>query len=252
MGNFGHISEALDNLGEGMRLSEVNHERYWLPRLPNTLGWLHADIFDFEEALRLNREGAAIARELKFPEGEANSYVNLAADYLVLGEPERAKPHLLAAERVLQEDAWFRWLYNIRLQEKFAEYWMAKGDLQRAASYAATALEMARNTRRRKHIAWAQKLLGDVAAMEERHEQAVQDYEAGLSALKDHPCPSVEWKIMLSLANSNESLHKSDEAERCRALARELMRRLAESISEYRLRTTFLRSKPARDLRVRM
>jgi hypothetical protein len=88
--------------------------------------------------------------------------------------------------------------------------------------------------------------------MEERHEQAMQDYEAGLSALKNHPCPSVEWKIMLSLANSNESLHKSDEAERWRALARELMRRLAESISEYRLRMTFLRSKPARDLRVRM
>ena len=51
--------------------------------------WLHADIFDFEEAFRLNQEGAAIARELKFPEGEANSYINLAANYLVLGEPER-------------------------------------------------------------------------------------------------------------------------------------------------------------------
>ena len=36
MGNFGRISEALENLGEGMRLSEVNHECYWLPRLPNT------------------------------------------------------------------------------------------------------------------------------------------------------------------------------------------------------------------------
>ena len=45
MGNFGRISDALRDLREGMRLSEVNHERYWLPRLPNTLGWLHADIF---------------------------------------------------------------------------------------------------------------------------------------------------------------------------------------------------------------
>jgi tetratricopeptide (TPR) repeat protein len=252
MGNFGRISEALDNLGEGMRLSEVNHECYWLPRLPNTLGWLHADIFDFEEAFRLNQEGAAIARELKFPEGEANSYINLAANYLVLGEPERAKDHLLAAEGMLEGDAWFRWVYNIRLQAKFAEYWMARGDLQRAATYIAASLELARSTKRRKHIAWAQKLLGDVAAMEERHEQAVHDYEAGLSALKDHPCPSVEWRILLSLSNSKESLHKSDEAHRCRALAQELMRRLAESISEGRLRTTFLRSKPARDLRVRM
>ena len=28
---------------------------YWLPRLPNTLAWLHSEMFDVEEALRLNR-----------------------------------------------------------------------------------------------------------------------------------------------------------------------------------------------------
>jgi tetratricopeptide (TPR) repeat protein len=252
MGNFGRISEALDNLREGMRLSEVNHERYWLPRLPNTLGWLHADMFDFEEALRLNKEGATISRQMNFPEGEANSHVNLASNFLVLGEPARAREHLLAAKHVLQAEAWFRWVYNIRLQAQFAQYWIAKGNLQRATSHAAASLELARRTKRRKHIAWAQKLLGDVATMEERHEPAVHEYEAGLRALKDHPCPSVEWKILLSLANLKKNLHRSDESEKCRVLARERMRLLADSISDSRLRTTFLKSKPARDLRVRM
>ena len=61
-----------------------------------------------QEALRLNDEGAVIARELKFPEGEANSHVNLATNYLVLDQPERAKEHLDAAERALQDDKWFR------------------------------------------------------------------------------------------------------------------------------------------------
>jgi hypothetical protein len=91
-----------------------------------------------------------------------------------------------------------------------------------------------------------------VATKEERHEHAVHEYEAGLRALKGHPCPSVEWKILLSLANSKKSLHRSDESEKCRALARERMRRLADSISDSCLRTTFLKSKPARDLRLRM
>jgi len=252
MGNFGRISEALRDLREGMRLSEVNHERYWLPRLPNTLGWLHADVFDFKQAFRLNQEGAAIARELKFPEGEANSHVNLAGNYLTLGESERAKEHLDIAERVLQGDKWFRWVYQTRLQAQYAQYWITNGDSQRAASYAAASLESARTTRRRKHIAWARKLLGDVAAIEERHNDAADEYEAGLRALKGHPCPSVEWKILLSLARLKACLHESDASEEYLNRSREVMRRLAESICENSLRAAFLKSKVARDLKLRL
>jgi tetratricopeptide (TPR) repeat protein len=252
MGNFGRISQALGDLREGMRLSEVNHERYWMPRLPNTLGWLHADIFDLKEALRLNQDGAAIARELKFPEGEANSHVNLAGNYLTLGEPDRAKEHLDAAERALQGDNWFRWVYQIRLQAQHAQYWLVKGDSRRAASYATASLDLARTTMRRKHMAWAQKLLGDVAVMEERHEDAADEYEAGLRALKGHPCPSVEWKLMLSLARLKDCLNESDASEEYLNLAREVMRSLAESISDSGLRATFLKSKPARDLKLRI
>ena len=252
MGNFGRISDALRDLREGMRLSEVNHERYWLPRLPNTLGWLYADVFAFEEALRLNEEGAAIARELKFPEGEANSHINLAANYLVLGEPQRAKEHLDTAERALQDDNWFRWVYQIRLQAQYAQFWITKGDPARAALHAVASLDMARTTRRRKHIAWARKLLGDVAVIEERPEDAAHEYEAGLDVLKGHPCPSVEWKIALSLARLKACLHQANASEEYLNLSREVMRRLAESISDNGLRATFVTSKPARDLRLRL
>lgn len=37
LGSFGRLSDSLADLREAMRLSELNHERYWLPRLPNTL-----------------------------------------------------------------------------------------------------------------------------------------------------------------------------------------------------------------------
>jgi tetratricopeptide (TPR) repeat protein len=252
MGNFGRISDALRDLREGMRLSEVNHERYWLPRLPNTLGWLHADVFAFEEALRLNKEGAAIARELRFAEGEANSHVNLASNYLVLGEPERAKEHLDAAEQASRGENWFRWLYQIRLQAQYAQFWIARDDPRRAASYAAASFDLARSTRRRKHIAWAHKLLGDVAVREERHEDAAQEYEAGLQVLRGHPCPSVEWKIALSLARLKACQHQSDASEEYLNLSRDVMRRLAQSISDDGLRATFVKSKPARDLRLRI
>ena len=100
LGNFGRLSDSLADLREGMRLSEINHERYWLPRLPNTLAWLHSEMFDVEEALRLNREGSIIAREMNFPEGDVNSQINLALNYLGLDEPNSAREHLARGRNV--------------------------------------------------------------------------------------------------------------------------------------------------------
>jgi hypothetical protein len=136
-------------------------------------------MFDVEEALRLNREGSVIAREMNFPEGDANSQINLALNYLCLNEPDSAREHLAAAETLLAQDEWFRWVYTIRFQAAYAEYWLMKGDPAEAARYATASFNLAGVTRRRKHIAWASKLLGDVAAMEDRPQEAVAHYQAG-------------------------------------------------------------------------
>ena len=161
-------------------------------------------MFDLEHALRLNQEGSRIAREMNFPEGDANSQINLALNHLSLGEPERAGEHLAAAEALLADDEWFRWVYTIRLQAAYARYWLAKGDVGRAARFATASFDLASTTRRRKHMAWARKLLGDIAAMEDRLPEAVRFYELGLADLQRHPCPSVEWK---SWRRSPGSMH---------------------------------------------
>lgn len=246
LGNFGRLSDALADLREGMHLSELNSERYWLPRLPNTLAWLHSEMFDIEEALRLNGEGSLIAREMHFPEGDANSQINLALNYLSLGEPDRARDHLSAAEALLANDEWFRWVYTIRFHAAFAEYWLSKGDPAEAARCAKASLELAAATGRRKHIAWARKLLGDVAAMEDRPQEAVASYEAGLSGLRHHPCPSVQWKISAALAAAHATLHQSEEARHWRAATQRVLRELAGSIREGSLQTRFRQSRVAR------
>jgi tetratricopeptide (TPR) repeat protein len=249
MGNFGRLSDSLADLREGMRLSEINHERYWLPRLPNTLGWLHSEMFDLEEALRLNQEGSTIAREMNFPEGDANSQINLAFNYLSLGEPERSREHLSTAAALLNEDEWFRWVYTIRLHAGYAQYWLAKGDTREAAKSATASLDLATVTRRRKHVAWARKLLGDVAALEDRLREAVGLYEAGLFELKGHPCPSIEWKIMSALAGTHARLNRADESNTWKAAARVTLDRLADTIREDTLRTRFRNSEWVRNLR---
>jgi hypothetical protein len=108
---------------------------------------------------------------------------------------------------------------------------------------------LARTTRRRKHIAWARKLLGDVAAMEDRPREAVAHYEAGLSTLQRYPCPSVQWKISAALAAAHATLHQSKEAEQWRAATQRVLRDLAASIREGPLQTRFRQSKVVREFR---
>jgi hypothetical protein len=204
-------------------------------------------MFDVEEALRLNREGSIIAREMNFPEGNVNSQINLALNYLCLNDANSAREHLAVAETLLAQDEWFRWVYTIRFQAAYAEYWLMKGDPAEAARYATASLNLAGVTRRRKHIAWASKLLGDVAVLEDRPREAVAHYQKGLSELERHQCPSVQWKILAALAAVHIKLHQPREAEESRAATRRTLRELAGSIREAPLQSRFRGSRVVRE-----
>jgi len=138
-------------------------------------------------------------------------------------------------------------VYTIRFQAAYAEYWLMKGDPAEAARYATASLNLAGVTRRRKHIAWARKLLGDVAAMEDRPRDAVSHYQAGLSELERHRCPSVQWKILAALAAVHIKLHQPREAEESRAATRRALRELAGSIREAPLQRRFTGSRVVRE-----
>jgi tetratricopeptide (TPR) repeat protein len=244
--NQGRLSKGLDDLWEGMRLAEVNKERFWLSRYPNTLGWVYRELQDLETALRYDLEGARVARENGYGKPEANSRVNLAHDYMELGEPHRALEHLERAGQIFEEDVWFRWRYNIRLKAELARYWLIRGDAKQAGRCAAESLELARPRHARKHLAWAHKLLGDVAAAEERFADARREYEAALAVLARHRCPIIEWKILLAAAEMASAYRDVALAEQYRGRCQAVLRELADSLLDERLRGMFLGSEAVR------
>jgi tetratricopeptide (TPR) repeat protein len=247
-GNQGRISEALTSLQEGMRLAELNDESFWLPRLPNTIGWLHRELQNLETALRLNNENVTLAHDLGFPEGEANAHVNLGHDYLLLDEPEHALEHLQAAEQIYKSDVWLRWRYNIRLQAEFANYWIKCGDLNLATSHATASLQASEKTLSRKYIAWANKLLGDIAILEDRVEDGKKHFETALLTLTKHPCPTIEWKILKASADLAKKLKDDPAATEFRGRAKAVIQLLADSVKDDKLCKIFLSSKAVREL----
>jgi len=247
--NQGRLSEGLADLEEGMRLAELNNERYWLSRFPNTLGWALRELGDEDRAHALNREGAVVAREHGYGKPEANSHLNLAQHHLDAGEMETALDHLHRAQEIFEEDFWFRWRYNIRLEGELASYWLRRGDTVQARLHAEESLLKATPRKARKHVAWANKLLGDVAAAEERWADARQSYDAAMQVLARHRCPIIEWKILAGAADAAAALRDQAAADLHRGRSRQVLQSLVDSIGDERLRRLFLSSQPVRAAR---
>jgi hypothetical protein len=108
----------------------------------------------------------------------------------------------------------------------------ARGDLRRAQACASLSLEDAGRTSCRKRAAWARKLLGDIARVEDRPSDAAREFNAALAVLERHACPTIEWQILRALL----------------ARARAVVQSLAEGIREAERRDVFLRSPAVRAL----
>jgi len=248
MGNQGRFSEALAVLDEGVRLAELNGARHRLSRFPNTRGWLHSEMEDLETALRLNQEGIQLAREVNFPKAVANSHINLGHDYLVLGQPARALEHLQEAGRLYDQNILLRWRFNIRLQAELSSHALALGDLEQAIVHATASLQQAERVNARKHMAWAHKILGDIAALEERVDDGESHYATAVGILVRHPCPIIEWKILRAAAELARRQKDDSAAANFLGRARAVVQSLAGAIQDDKLREGFLAAKPVRDL----
>jgi tetratricopeptide (TPR) repeat protein len=239
-GNQGQVSDAWDLLEDALRLAELLGDRFWLPRIANTRGWLLAELFDTEGALRLNTEAVGVARECGDVEAECNSHINAAHDYLTLGEPQRAWDHLQQAEARYHDDVWFRWVYFPRLQAEMASYWLAQGDLPKARTCAGVSLAAAQRTSSRKRIAWAHKLQGEIAMLEDRPDEARREFRSALAVLEHHACPTIEWQILRAASGPAGALEGDPARRELLAHAGAVAQVLADSIRDAKLRRTFL------------
>jgi len=244
--NQGRLSEGIRDLQEGMRLAEKNGGGFWLSRFPNTLGWVYRELQDFDTALRLDAEGARAARENGYAKPEANSHLNLAHDYMAVGETPRALEHLNRAAELFEADIWFRWRYNIRTKAEMARYWLLQGDTRKAQGYASESIALAEPYKARKHLAWGHKILGDIAAAEERIADARAEYETALRLLRRHRCPLIEWRILQAAAEAASACHDAGTAERYLGQCRRVILSLADSIVEPDLRRRLLESEAIR------
>src|SRR5262249_20796364 len=140
-----------------------------------------AEIGAVERARAYNERAAQLAREIGDPEILANADINLATNYLALGNVERALQHLEPIEQMLARpgDPWMRWRYSLHALHVRGRIELARTQAERALELATAELQGARQYRAPKIEAQALALRGTAfLAVEQRGEAEAAFREA--------------------------------------------------------------------------
>lgn len=247
-GNLGRMSEALAALHQGIEAARRNGDRYWLPRMPNHLGWVHRELRDLKGAIDWDREGLRIAQQERILDAEANAYLNLAFDYTQAAQGEPAAAALEKARVASTRDRWFHWFFDIRLEVAQAEYWLVQGDLDGVKGGAERLLEAATRHDACLYIAVAHRLLADVALTRGQPLAAAALIGTALEQLRLHPAPLFAWRAHAMLGRVQSALGAHEEALRAYREAADIVRAIAASVDEEALRAIFLESSAVREV----
>jgi tetratricopeptide (TPR) repeat protein len=247
-GNRGRMSDALATLHEAMAVGRRNGDRFWLPRVPNGIGWVHRELQDFERALAWDQQGLEIARECDVVEAEANSLINLGCDFAHLGEEPKTLPIFREVEACFHRDEWFRWRYNLRLQAGASEYWLSQGDPEKAEAHAKRLLEEAASREVRKYVVTAYKLLAEAAMARGELADAEVKLAAALDQLCRYPAPLVAWKTYVVLGRLRRQMGDRESVRWAFTQAASIVGEIAANVRDEGLRATFLNSTAVREV----
>jgi serine/threonine protein kinase/tetratricopeptide (TPR) repeat protein len=247
-GNLGRMSEALATLNEAIEMARRNGDHFMLPRLPNCIGWIYRELQDFEHALEYDQSGVEIAREDHVLEAESNSLINVGIDHLHAGQSEKTLRAFREVEDIFQRDAWYRWRYNLRLQGGASEYWLSRGDIDKASEHAQRLLQLARHYEAHKYIAVAHRLLSQVAIARGDGAEGEKQLEAALSVLREYPVPVVAWKTYAELGRLRSQLGNRAAASEAFNQSGKVINSIASNITDDKLRATFLTSAAVKEV----
>jgi tetratricopeptide (TPR) repeat protein len=250
LGNMGRISESLARLQEVGSMARRNGNCYWQAKVPNSIGWIHRELQNFDHALKCDQEGLEVARTNKVSEAETNSLINLGCDRIHTEDSERALKSFGEAEAILESDVWCRWRFTLRFYEGLSALHLAAGELDESARYAKLLLESATHYEARKYVAVAHKLLAEVAIARCNPENAEAELRAALDMLAAHPVPLIAWKIHSMLGHVRLRMKDGLAAEAFEN-ASAVVETIAANVADESLRTSFLGAPAVQDVFVR-
>jgi tetratricopeptide (TPR) repeat protein len=237
----GEYEEALRWYQQLSEYASAAGDKFHIARAPNCIGGVHLELFDLDEAVRVNLEAEEVARKTwPWPEPRGHCLVKAGLAYLLQNERDLAEEYFRRAWALLEADTWMRWRWYIPLLRARGELALVQRRLDAAWTDATQSLEMATQTLSRKHIVRAQWLQGEVLAASGRLGEATQMLEASVKLAESLQTPREVWIGKAALGKVLARMGKDKEAEAQLIQAAQTIEAIAGKLKTPRLRRSFL------------
>lgn len=196
LGNLGRIDAALALLDKIRRSCERNEDHYWLARIPNSIGWLYAEVGAFDEARKHNQLSVQRARMQVAPEALVNGLVNLALIASAQGDHAAALAALAEVDGLCGREERMRWRYALRYQMALAQCALARGELELASRAAEAVLERAQGEQQaRKYVVEVHRVRAEIAIQRAVIDEARTHLDAALAVAARITAPLSDWRL---------------------------------------------------------
>jgi tetratricopeptide (TPR) repeat protein len=162
-------------------------------------GW-RLDVFDFAGAEALQSEARQIAADAQFVPTQASAGIDLLMTYARQDDPgraERLRPEI--QEAVANARGWHGWLFQLRLQQAYAEIALARADWPAAVAFATAALGHSRASGRRKYEAAALTTRARAQYALGRTREAIQDAKSACAIARKVGDPALAVRTFAPL-----------------------------------------------------
>jgi tetratricopeptide (TPR) repeat protein len=218
---------------------------------------VYGEIYNLEEAIRYNREGAEASYKVGDPEIIRNAEINLGDDYLLLGDLEQAQQYIEKVYHDTQQhgkwgEEWMKWRYAQHLYHSLGELWLAKGDAAQALEFADECLKLAEPTMSRKNLVKSWRLKGQALLVQGQGEQAEAALVRALTIAREIGNPPQLWKTYQALGTLYESQADLERTQAAYQSAMDVIDGVAERLQDQELQRTFLAARPVQEIRERL
>jgi len=255
LAEIGRIEDAIAALKHGIDLCEKFGGAVHLGRLYNTLGYCYSEIYCPEESWKWNLKSEEISRKLmeQYPMGApiaaeivAQANVNLMENLFDQGKTEEAWDSIKSLEEESKNSDYYRSRdrWEARLDCLASLILLQHEKFDEAGVLIIKNLEISRREHTKKIEGRFLRLLGEMKMKRNEFDHAISSMSEAILILKEVGNPRQLWEAHTSLASIYDKLRRESEAREQWGAAAEVIKGVANGLSDRNLREGFLNAKP--------
>jgi tetratricopeptide (TPR) repeat protein len=258
LGEQGRYQEAIQIMEEGRDFGLKAGEKYVTPKVTNSLGWAYHELCMFDRAIDYNNLALESIREMLGPgtsdlfEIESQTRVNLGENYLLRKDMEKSREQLELVYDDSQKPEYFfmRARWKPRCMLSLGEYWVEAGDIDRAELFLVELKDhkWTDSYPYKKYQVRALRLKGLILSARGLFDEAAAELKKAISQAGVLGNPTQLWKSHEVLGDVLLSEGKNEEARGEFQAAAQVVKGIAEGLTDVALKDGYLKSEPIQEL----